>query len=204
MSLDKRHKAKKRESMSFIRVYLAWQNIVNLRTMATPTKKKCYYCGFTHMKTDHAPPIIRYAIIVQYKDILLKYAVHEKTKNKEKTERKDLVHQIRRHGTKKQQAKAVEASQRQTKDESSEEDYVYTVSKEQNKKTHVDVRVNGQNVHFLIDTGATADIIDSNTFEKLNKKVSLQKSSTKIYAYGFQTPLPLKGKFQGTLESKKR
>ena len=76
---------------------------------------------------------------------------------------------------------------------------MFTVSKEQNKKTHVNVRVNGQNGHFLIDTRATVDIIDSNTFEKLNKKVSLQKSSTKIYAYRFQTPLPLKGQFQATL-----
>ena len=59
-------------------------------------------------------------------------------------------------------------------------------------------------MHFLIDTGATVDIIDANTFEKLRKKVSLQKSTTKIYAYGFQTPLPLKGQFQATLESKKR
>ena len=48
------------------------------------------------------------------------------------------------------------------------------------------------------------DIIDLNSFEKLNEKVSLQKSSTKIYAYGFQTPLPLKGQFQTTIESKKR
>ena len=59
-------------------------------------------------------------------------------------------------------------------------------------------------MHFLIDTGATVDIIDANTFEKLRKKVSLQKSTTKMYAYGFQTPLPLKGQFQATLESKKR
>ena len=73
-----------------------------------------------------------------------------------------------------------------------------------NKKTHANITVNGQNVHFLIDTGATVDIIDANTFEKLRKKVSLQKSTTKIYAYGFQTPLPLKGQFQATLESKKR
>ena len=36
----------------------------------------------------------------------------------------DKRRQTRRHGTKKQQAKVVEASQRQTKDESSEEDYV--------------------------------------------------------------------------------
>ena len=78
----------------------------------------------------------------------------------------DKRRQTRRHGTKKQQAKAVEASQRQTKGESSEEDYVYTVSKGQNKKTHVNVTVNGQNVHFLIDTGKTVDIIDSNTFQQ--------------------------------------
>ena len=32
----------------------------------------------------------------------------------------------------------------------------------------------------------------------------MQKSSTKIYAYRFRTPLPLKGQFQATLESKKR
>ena len=43
---------------------------INTTTMATPTKKSVCYCG--------------------YKDILLKYAIHEKTKNKEKTERKDL------------------------------------------------------------------------------------------------------------------
>ena len=102
---------------------------------------------------------------MEYKVILLKYAVHVRTKHKEKTERKvysspDKTRQTRRHGNKEQQAKAVEASERQTKDESSEEDYVYTVSKEQNKKTHVNVTVNGQNVHFLIDTGATVDIID--------------------------------------------
>ena len=103
----------------------------------------------------------------------------------------DKRRQTRRHGTKKQQAKAVEASQCQMKDESSEDDYFYTILKEQNKKTHANVTVNGQNVHFLIDTGATVDIIDANTFEKLRKKVSLQKSTTKIYAYGFQTPLPL-------------
>ena len=41
------------------------------------------------------PPRIRCAIIVEYKDILLKYAVQEKTKNKEKMERKNLVHQTK-------------------------------------------------------------------------------------------------------------
>ena len=38
----------------------------------------------------------------------------------------------------------------------------------------------------------------------MKRNVPLRKSSTKIYAYGSKTPLPLKGQFQATLESKKR
>ena len=56
----------------------------------------------------------------------------------------------------------------------------------------------------MVDTCATVDIIDSTTYAKLKRKSSLRKSSTKIYAYGFHTPLPLNGQFQATLESKKR
>ncbi len=92
--------------------------------------------------------------------------------------------QARRHGGKKQN---------KSNDKSSDEDYVYTVTQVESKKTHATVKVNGQDVQFLVDTGARVYIIDFTTFGKLNKKVSLQKSSTKIiYAYGFQTPLPLK------------
>ena len=64
-------------------------------------------------------------------------------------------------------------------------------------------------MHFLIDTGAIVDIIgfiDSNTFEKIEQESFVAEELKKniLYAYGFQTPLPLKGKFQATLESKKR
>ena len=142
---------------------------------------------------------------MEYKDILLKYAVHEKTQNKEKTERKDfIVHQTKRdrHGVtelRNNKQRKHQSAKRRTKAQRRTLFIPY-----RRNKTHVNVTVNGQNVHFLIDTRATVDIIDSNTFAKLNKKVSLQKSSTKIYAYKFQTPLPLKGQFQATQESKKR
>ena len=56
----------------------------------------------------------------------------------------------------------------------------------------------------MVDTGATVDIIDSTTYAKFKRKSSLRKSSTKIFAYGFHTPLPQNGQFQATLESKKR
>eukprot|EP00794_Sanderia_malayensis_P001656 gene1656-1845_t len=38
----------------------------------------------------------------------------------------------------------------------------------------------------------------------MNNKVKLEKTNTKIYPYGSKTPLPLKGQFQGTIESKSR
>ena len=182
---------------------------INTTTIATPTKKKCYYCGFDYPHEKRPCPAknsVRNYCGIQghFANVCRSRVNKEQGKDGKKGfSSPDKRRQTRRQGTKKQ-AKAVEASQRQTKDESSEDDYVYTVSKEQNKKTHANVTVNGQNVHFLIDTGATVDIIDANTFEKLRQKVSLQKSTTKIYAYGFQTPLPLKGQFQETLESKKR
>ena len=183
---------------------------INTTTIATPTKKKCYYCGFDYPHEKRPCPtknsVCNYCGIQgHFANVCRSRVSKEQGKDGKKGfSSPDKRRQTRRQGTKKQQAKAVEASQRQTKHESSEDDYVYTVSKEQNKKTHANVTVNGQNVHFLIDTGATVDIIDANTFEKLRKKVSLQKSTTKIYAYGFQAPLPLKGQFQATLESKKR
>ena len=55
-----------------------------------------------------------------------------------------------------------------------------------------------------MDTGASVDIIDSPTFEKLQGTVKLVNINTKIYPYGSETPLSLKGQFQALIESKKR
>ena len=55
-----------------------------------------------------------------------------------------------------------------------------------------------------MDTGATINLIDSNTFERVQHKVTLRKSNTKVYAYGSDTPLKLKGQFQAEIESKKQ
>ena len=55
-----------------------------------------------------------------------------------------------------------------------------------------------------MDTRATVDLVDSKTYELLRNKVTLNKNNTKIYAYGATKPLPLKGRFQGTIESETR
>ena len=63
--------------------------------------------------------------------------------------------------------------------------------------------MNNTHVSFIVDTGATVDLKDSQkTYEPLKHNVTLRKSRTKIYAYGSSKPLSLKGQFQATLESK--
>ena len=90
---------------------------------------------------------------------------------------------------------------------STDTDYVYAVQKQENttngvKKTTL--KINNKQIQFLVDTGATVDLVDSKTYELLPNQVTLHKSNTKIYAYGATKPLPLAGRFQATIESKTR
>ena len=90
---------------------------------------------------------------------------------------------------------------------SSEEDYVYTVENKSDPKTRAKIRVNSFEINFIVenvDTGATVDVIDSKTYDRLKSSVKLCKSTTKIFAYGSTKPLPLTGEFQATVESNKR
>ena len=87
---------------------------------------------------------------------------------------------------------------------SSEEDYVYTVENKSDPKTRAKIRVNSVEINFIVDTGATVDVIDSKTYDRLKSSVKLCKSTTYIFAYGSTKPLPLKGEFQATVESNKR
>ena len=134
---------------------------INTTTIAMSTKKKCYYCGFDYPQENRPCPAKNSVCnFCGVKGHFAKVCRSRENKEQQKDQKKgfsspDKRRQARRNGSKKQQAKAIEAPQHQSNDESSEEDYVYTVSKEKNKKTHANVKVNGQNVHFLIDTGAT-------------------------------------------------
>ena len=79
-------------------------------------------------------------------------------------------------------------------DSSSDDDYVYTVEtkKHGGPRTKDTLRVNHVPITFIVDTGATIDLIDSNTFERVQHKVTLIKSNTKVYAYSSDTPLKLR------------
>ena len=79
----------------------------------------------------------------------------------------------------------------------SEEDYANSVKNKGNPKTKTIICTNSRKINFIVDTGATADVIDSKTYDRLQSSVKLSKSTTK-YSLMVQTNL------QAALESDKR
>ena len=74
------------------------------------------------------------------------------------------------------------------------------------QQTHTHVQINDTPINMLIDTGSTINIIDTNSFNKIqkNNNISLKQSKTKIFPYGSEKPLEIKGYFQAVIESKHR
>jgi len=66
----------------------------------------------------------------------------------------------------------------------------------------VTVRVNDTFIRFIIDTGASANIIKESIFAKLNNKPPLPHAPSYIYAYRSKTPMTTLGAFRAENESK--
>ena len=60
------------------------------------------------------------------------------------------------------------------------------------------IKVNGEKVIFILDSGSTATIIDRETY-KLIGEPSLRRTSMKIYAYKAEKPVELMGELEATL-----
>jgi hypothetical protein len=68
----------------------------------------------------------------------------------------------------------------------------------------VHIKVGRTPMKFTIDTGASVNIIDDVAYSKLNPQPTLQKSKTKLYAYGATNPMTVRGVFKATLEAKRK
>ena len=80
---------------------------------------------------------------------------------------------------------------------SSEEDYLFTVTSDE-KLQHAEITIDGKSVKFVIDTGASVNIIDRNTWRNIGTE--LQNSKARLLPYGSDAPLELLGQFQATLQ----
>ena len=108
-----------------------------------------------------------------------------------------------------------------TLDNSSEESYVYSLSKSRDItkfnrskdincrynntiNTCVNIKIKGVNIKAKIDTCSDVNIIDEITFIKLRNYTKLEKGKIKLYGYNSKTPIKLLGKFTETVQTKKK
>jgi hypothetical protein len=91
------------------------------------------------------------------------------------------------------------------RDDSSDEDYAFHVragSPKLNDAT-IDTKVGGVYIRTLIDSGSTANVVDSETWKYLKKnrvKCDSQQATRNLYPYGSTNPLESLGKFSATVE----
>ena len=74
-----------------------------------------------------------------------------------------------------------------------------------NSKTHlVNIKVNGVPIKMIVDTGASTDILDEDSFTKINQcqTIKLQPPMKRTFAYGFQSQLTVFRKFDAATEFK--
>ena len=77
------------------------------------------------------------------------------------------------------------------KDTDEEDEHVYTVGRD--KQPMCQVKIDEKQVEMMVDSGASVDLIDENTFRVLYKEKAPEKTKRRIFSYGSPTPLPLLG-----------
>ena len=63
------------------------------------------------------------------------------------------------------------------------------------------VKLLNSHLTLLVDSGASCNVMDKHTFDKLHTKPQLKRATTKLYPYGAKQPLKLYGKFDTLVES---
>ena len=120
--------------------------------------------------------------------------------NKRQNPRQTRAHQP--HPTAKSSVRQISQDQSSPR---SDDEYLYTLDQDSmtNSKTPlVNVEVNGVPIEMIVDTGALTDILDEDSFTKINQcqTIELQPPTKRIFAYGSQSQLTVLGKFDVAVE----
>ena len=67
----------------------------------------------------------------------------------------------------------------------------------------VNVTVGGAKFQTTIDSGATINVIDRDTFNKM-RDIKFTRTNTKAFAYNTKSPVEFLGKFEAVIETRKR
>jgi len=93
-------------------------------------------------------------------------------------------------------------------DSAGNQQYVYRVDGDQppptanSKHPYVCVRVNATPLKFVIDSGATVNVVDDVTLSTMQPQPVLRNARARLYAYGSKSPMIVRGTFHGLFESK--
>ena len=73
-------------------------------------------------------------------------------------------------------------------------------------KFYTHIKINDVTIRANVDSGASVNIIDKTTFEKVTHQsnIKLMRSQIKLFAYATKTPLDIKGYFETAVESGNR
>ena len=91
--------------------------------------------------------------------------------------------------------------QRENNNFSDDDEYVFTLNDPKNseQQTSVTITVHGTEIPVIIDSGASVNVLDKNTFHRIYNgpkgSIKLSDSRVKLFSYGVVTPLPVLGKF---------
>ena len=83
-----------------------------------------------------------------------------------------------------------------TEHDTSDDEYLFAIRSNKTQDKTVPITVEDTLIPVIIDSGASVNVLDGSTFNKLSAKgIALRPSNVKIYPYGSETPLPVKGTF---------
>ena len=92
--------------------------------------------------------------------------------------------------------------------DSNEDIFAVSRAKKVKQPPTTKLKINGVKVEFLIDTGASVNILTQKDYEFLctdsKEQISLRMTKPRIYAFDSSEPVELKGKFEVLVDSKRR
>ncbi|CAB4023777.1 Transposon Tf2-9 poly, partial [Paramuricea clavata] len=85
----------------------------------------------------------------------------------------------------------------------SDDEYVFELGAT-GKMPHATVQIGNFPVDLIVDSGATVNVLDNETFAKIkaNSPITLSKTNLKLFPYGSSTPLSIQGSFTAQVSHK--
>ena len=160
-------------------------------------------CDFTNLEEEIKTQLVEKKCVDQNpKDVHHKYGMGELVNQSKMRRQHVLGNHDNQHIRKKK--KLVSSNS----DSSDEE--VFSLSNSRREKQHpvAKLRLEKVKIDFLVDTGATVNILTAGDYQRIcdvsKKRIPLQKTKTRIFAYGSPEPVPLQGKLTAMVKLKHR